>query len=212
MDQAKRLMILLALLAEQAGEQVSETRIEFIARKLLPLGPEKVCAALERMLESARRFPTVADIKGEMGIIEPSPRDEAMMLAETLISAVRKYGDLPPGHFQGALAIERAIGPAAWALAIKLGGWNSVVDRIGENQSAFRAQARDVAEAYLKSGIIERGKVPASLPSHSNALDNVRVERPALPPKDKSHLETKLVELRAERARLLGRGKSREDS
>lgn len=205
MDRNNRtyLLMLLAMLAEQSGENVSETRIEFVARRLMELAPlPDLCRAIEKMLDSARKFPTVEEVKRALGKVDPSAADEGRLLSETLASAVAKYGSLQPGNVKGALAIEQAIGPAAWEVVLRAGGWNTIVDRMGENASAFRAQMRDLATSLLETGAIPRGKVPEKLPSHAASLTAV-ANHPQLEACERAELEKKLEAAKTKRTLLL---------
>jgi hypothetical protein len=196
------ILMLLAMFAEQSGENVSETRLEFLARKLIPLGIPEVCRALEKMLESARRFPTVDEVKRALGKADLSAESEGRLLAETVANAIGKYGSLQPGNVKGALAIEQAIGPSAWGVVLRAGGWNAVVDRMGENPAAFRAQMRDMATALLESGAVPRGAVPAKLPPHSAALQAVQ-NHPQLEEARRGEITKQLAELKTKRTLLL---------
>lgn len=193
----------LALLAEQSGENVSEPRLRFIAEKLLPYGAEKVCEALEKLLESSRRFPTVAEIREAMGEAEPTARDVGLHVATVLLQAVSRYGSLQPGNARGAEAIKQAIGESAWSVALKLGGWNSLCDMAGDNVTALRAQIRDLVECYTRTGQMDQTDVPMHLPAHSAALaaipgsDSPR----ALPEAKREILEEKIKLLKSVRER-----------
>ena len=165
---AKDIMLRLALLAEQSGETVSEMRLKYAVEKLSPLGADKVCAALEQLLETSRRFPTIAEIKTAMGIAEPTGRDLGTRIANLMVEAMGKYGSL--NSVKQSEAIRLAIGPAAWDIADKMGGWNMCCDRAGENMTAFIAQARDLAESFAATGMLEPTQVPKSLPSLGEAL------------------------------------------
>lgn len=171
-------LMLLAMLAEQSGETVSETRIDFVGRRLLEVGSTtEVCKALQRLVDSARRFPTVAEVRAEMGQSDATPRDEAMMIADVVTQALSRFGWLQPSYVEGAKAREIAVGPTAWALINRQGGWNAALERFGENQAAFRAQLRDAAEVGLKTGTIERGQAPARVPSPFEALELAKAQR-----------------------------------
>lgn len=54
---------LLAIIAEQTGEDVSPARADFVVDRLLKLDHRLVILALERILESSRRFPTVQEVR-----------------------------------------------------------------------------------------------------------------------------------------------------
>lgn len=186
MTPSQKVAALLGLLAEQAGEKVTEARIVWLAERLLPLGPVEVAKALERMLDSARRFPTVAEVKAEMGIAEPTARDEALLVADTILSAITKYGY--SNSRRHLAAVEWALGPSIWELVKRQGGWNAVCERTDDGETGiFRAQVRDLAESYLKTGVMERGLVPPSLPSRAAALAAVEGDRALLEHRESEH-------------------------
>lgn len=165
---------LLAMLAEQSGEKVSEQRLEFTSERLRQYDVEQVCRALMRMVETARRFPTVGEIKAAMGVAEPTGQDEARMIAEAIMTGIRKFGYVDAGNKKTPQAIRLAIGEAAWDLVTSVGGWNAVIERATENEMACRAQLRDLAEANLKSGGIKRGGLPGRPMSASEAIQSVQ--------------------------------------
>jgi len=171
----KKIMIRLALLAEQSGEKVSEVRLEYTAEKLFPLGCADVCAALEKLLESSRRFPTIEEIKRAMGLAEPTGRDLGNRIANLIIRAMGKYGSLNSDKHREAVRL--AVGPVVWDIVDKLGGWNLCCDRAADNMTSFIAQARDLVESYSLSGLIEGGEIPDSLPSLGRALEIAESQR-----------------------------------
>lgn len=164
----KKIMVRLALLAEQSGEKVSETRLEFTAEKLLQFGEDKVCFALEKLLESSRRFPTIAEIKKEMGIAEPTGRDLGTHVANLMIQAMGKFGSL--NSAKQATALKLALGDAVWDVVERLGGWNLCCDRAGENVPSFIAQTRDLVESYASTGMLSFEQLPKALPSLHDAF------------------------------------------
>lgn len=171
---------MLALFAEQTGEKVSPMRLEFMTRSLVPLGPNAVITALERMLESARRFPTVQEIKDAMGLGEPTARDIGNDIAALMLGAMSKVGI--PVSTRGIAARDALLGPAALFVVEKMGGWNLAVDQAGENLAAFRAQVRDLAESYARQGLIDPREIPrGELPSygqifHLDCAENKQVD------------------------------------
>jgi hypothetical protein len=175
-------LVLLAMLAEQSGETVSPQRIDFTGQRLLALArPDVVAAALTKLLESARRFPTVAEVRAEMGMSDPTAKDEALMISNAICTALIRFGWLQPGYELGARAREAVVGPGAWHVLKHVGGWNAALDRLGENETALRAQLRDLAEAYLKTGAIERGQLPPhNPPSPVEAIEMLKKETPQL--------------------------------
>lgn len=169
MTPEKRIAVLLGLLAEQSGEKVTDARLVWLAERLIPLGTDEVAAALERMLDSARKFPTVAEVKAEMGIAVPTARDEALLIADTVLAAIAKYGY--SNSRRHAAAVEWALGPTIWELVKRQGGWNAICEKSDDgNVGVLRAQIRDLAESYLKTGVLDRVGIPKQLPSRAEAL------------------------------------------
>lgn len=174
MRTGEKIAAILAMLVEQSGEQVSRERLKFMTSKLLEFEPEKVAAALERMLESARRFPTLAEIKAAMGVAEPQPKDWALLLSDKICQGISKYGEVVAG--KTARSLEQALGPAAMALVARQGGWNACVDRAGENFGVFRAQIRTAAESLIMTGAIEvRPSDRTELPSLHQLVEGARM-------------------------------------
>lgn len=164
----KHIVALLGMIAEQSGEKVSDARLEFIARSLTALGATEACAALTKMLESARRFPTVAEVKAAMGMAEPTARDYGNEIAGLIVNTMGRVG-IPVGP-KGIEARDKMLGPAALYVVDKMGGWANVVEQAGQNLTALKATARDLAEAYVKTGHIDPKDIPQALPSYGQAL------------------------------------------
>lgn len=173
-----KFLALLAMLAKQSGEELDDFRGTFYLAKLRDFDLDRVSSALEKLLETSRRFPTIGEIKAAMGILEPTARDFAMLLVDRICTGFAKYGEiLAPSTMAGA---EAAMGPEAWTLIQRSGGWNDCLDRYGENPTTFRAQLRDAAGAYLATGQIEPEAISAALPPRS-----------VLPKIGERHLEAK---------------------
>jgi hypothetical protein len=183
-----------------------------MAERLLPFGADRVCRALEALLDTARRFPTVAEVKAEMGELEPTVDDEARLIVERIAATIGKHGEIPPGNKLTAEAVKLSLGEAAWEVVGKSGGWNAVIERFGENPTAARAQIRDITAVYLRTGTIERGTLPANPPSASKAIQIANQqhrlalpESPAMSAAEKLMLEGKIADLKRERAEMLER-------
>lgn len=164
----KKVLSLLALLSEQSGEKVSPARLEFLAETLCEISPDKAVVALKKLLESARRFPTVAEVKAEMGMAEPTARDIGNEIAGLIVNTMARVG-IPVGP-SGVRIRDDMLGPAALFVVDKLGGWPAVVEQAGQNLTALKAQVRDLAESYVKTGHIHAKDIPSSLPSYGQAL------------------------------------------
>lgn len=164
MNPEKRMLMLLALLAEQAGEQVSETRIDFMRRRLAELGAENVCIALEQMLESARRFPTIAEVKAAMGIRELSNEEKGREVGERIWAALCRWGS----QMSRWPEIAAYIGPIGEEVVKMQGGWIAICDTATNDQAAaFKAQWRGLASVLAAKGPSNVDEVPdfTALPS-----------------------------------------------
>lgn len=146
-----RLIGLLVLLAEQSGEKVSESRMEFMARRLLPLGADRVCGALEKMLDKARRFPTVAEVKTELGIVDApvSDEDKGREVGERIWAALCKWGS----QLSRWDEISTYIGPIGVEVVKMQGGWQAICDVATNDQAAaLKAQWRGLAIILAAKG------------------------------------------------------------
>lgn len=178
MNYEEKIMALLAMMAEQSGETVSDMRLEFTCKRLMEMDCELVVKALYKLIDTCRRFPTLGEIKQQMGDYDPTAKDTALQIVDTVFQGISRYGSLPPGNTKTAIAIERALGPTVWEVVKRQGGWNSVVERAGENQAAYRAQLRDLVESYMKCGVIAAKNIPTELPGLHTALS--RAQKPNL--------------------------------
>lgn len=170
MNGSREIIQMLVILGETTKETLSQERIAFMVSELEPHGADKVLVALKGLIRSAKRFPTICEVEEAMGLAQATSRDAALMLADRVFDGVARYGELSCGNTRGARAIEMALGPAAWELVMRQGGWNTVVDRAAEG-GIFKAQLRDAADSYLKCGVIDRNDlVTEKLPSHFQAL------------------------------------------
>lgn len=139
----RQIALLLAMLAEQTGAQVSKDRYAFYIEYLMPLG-EAVIPALKQLLLSARHFPTVQEIRDAMGMRELTPQQEGREVAARLWSAVCKFSSQV--NDKKMPEIETYVGPVGWAVVQQLGGWNSFVDGASAaDQGIVMAQWREHA-------------------------------------------------------------------
>jgi hypothetical protein len=163
-DHSKKLIALLVLMAEQSGEKVSDPRMEFMVRRLLPLGADRVCHALEGLLETSRRFPTVAEVKTAMGITEQTDEDKGREVGERMWAALCRWGSQMSRWDE----IAGYIGPIGVEVVKMQGGWQAICEVATNDQAAtFKAQWRGLAAVLAAKG--ERGvdEVPdfTALPS-----------------------------------------------
>ncbi len=152
MTTGEDLMALLYLLAEQTGENVSAPRVKFYVERLAPLGAGRVVPVLQRMLDGARRFPTVNEIKAELGEAPESVEDRARQIAERIYTAIAKGW----GSSRNADVIahrDEFVGEAGVQVVRLLGGWDRLANSVMvEDATTHKAQWREFAAAILRRG------------------------------------------------------------
>ena len=122
-------MALLKMMASRSGDNISPALLDFTARKLAAIGDdERVCAALEALLETGRRFPTVGEVKELLGLKPPSPDDKGREVADRIYFALSK-----PWKVKRR---DDYVGPIGVEIVNLNGGWA----RLGEN--VMEAEAR----------------------------------------------------------------------
>lgn len=149
MEPNVKVLALLAMLAEQTGEKISEARGEFMVAKLLPLGAQAVCQTLEAMLETARRFPTVGEIKAAMGLAQMSDQEAGRAVGERIYAAIARYGDCRADRQR----IWDFIGPIGLEVVRLQGGWDHLCATVQEDDATtWKAQWRELATIVAKQG------------------------------------------------------------
>lgn len=136
-------------IAEMTNTVVSDFMLQLYDEQLSPLGYPKVNAALKRVFADAgarKGFPTVNDIKKEMGASELNPDDEANLIAGNIVGAIRRIGSY---NHEGA---REAIGEIGWKVVNMLGGWAPLCERVHDDDlPTYTAQFRQMAKAMLNN-------------------------------------------------------------
>lgn len=200
MNASERIPMLLALIAEQCGEAVSESRLEFLLSRLDGLDAAKLEKALENLADSCRRFPTVAEIKAAMGQSEATARDKALLVADRILAGIAKIGEIPPGNVKTAQSVPHVIGETAYQVVQSMGGWNHVVG-LAQDTSIFRAQVRDLVEAGFRTGRFEGEPLEESQMSLHQALGAVEYEHERLESGDNEWMQLANTFLNARKGR-----------
>lgn len=159
------------LLAQQTGYQMTPEYLEYYRVALQPLGFEKVNRALKELLETARRFPTVGEVKDLCGQGDTHVYGDPAEIAEKIVGAMRMYGSWSHN-------IEKVcdhIGPVGQAVVNIQGGWKELCASVDDNDqlSALKAQWRQSAAA-----VIARWKAESYVPPEFVALDGPEKEPP----------------------------------
>lgn len=124
---------------------IDET-IELYDQHLAPLGYDRVCKALDRIVverNSRDPFPSIKDIRL---VIDPEldPDQEAIVIASRIAGAVSRIGP-----YQADLA-KQLIGEIGWKIVQSEGGWENVCQTLTyENQGTLKAQWRNLARTFL---------------------------------------------------------------
>lgn len=123
-----------------------EETIGLYDQHLGPLGYDRVCQALDRIiLERSSRdpFPSIKEIRM---IIDPEldPDQEAVVIASRIAGAIARIGP-----YQVELA-RQVIGDVGWRIVQCEGGWENVCQTLTyENQSTLKAQWRNLAKTFM---------------------------------------------------------------
>lgn len=172
MTPKQKFLVLLAMTAKQTSEQLDEIRAEFYRERLEPLGYDRANEALSRLLESARRFPTVAEIKAAMGVTDASDDDKAREVGERIWGAIGKYGYQV--SVSGQIRVNDYLGPIGVEVARMQGGWNTICEiATMDNGATLKAQWRELAAVIIRKqrgGRLEAPPEFAPLPEKAAAL------------------------------------------
>jgi hypothetical protein len=120
--------------------------IDLYDQHLGPLGYDRVCKALDRIVverNSRDPFPSIKEIRM---IIDPEldPDQEAMVIASRIVGTVSRIGP-----YQTDLA-KQIIGEVGWRIVQSEGGWENVCQTLTyENQGTLKAQWRNLAKTFL---------------------------------------------------------------
>ena len=123
--------------------------IELYDQHLGPLGYDRVCTALDRIIverSSRDPFPSIKEIRM---IVDPEldPDQEAMVIASRITGAVARIGP-----YQSALA-RNMIGEVGWRIVQSEGGWENICQTLTyENQGTLKAQWRNLAKTFIDRG------------------------------------------------------------
>jgi hypothetical protein len=147
-----QVLALLAMLAEQTGEKVSQARSDFYAERLIPLGAGRVVEALKRMMDGAKRFPTVNEIKAELGEAPQTAEDKGREVADRIwVSLTRGWAS----SLSPAVQAERDtfVGPIGVEVVRQMGGWQRLGEVCMEDEETTRkAQWRETARIIAQKG------------------------------------------------------------
>jgi hypothetical protein len=133
----------------------SPERIQAYVEELKKYSPEQVSSALKQLKVEARYFPSLSEI---IERINPplSENDHANEMMGAIIDSLTKFG-----QYQAEEA-KKHLGPEAWFVVERIGGWHSLCMATYDELNSMRAQVREMAKAAKK--IISRPAEAAVLP------------------------------------------------
>lgn len=161
MTQANLMAIksLLIRTARYYGQQLDDFAVQAYAADLASLEAKDVERALNHLrMEPKRRWvPLPAEIAAFLR--PPVSRDaQAMEIAGRIQKAIGAVG-----QYRSTMAKER-LGPMAWAVVDRLGGWQFVCTLTAKERGTFYAQARDTAKACLELSHAQNPCLEAGVP------------------------------------------------
>ncbi len=182
MQPTDKILALLAHIAASCGTTLSDFGLDFIARTSLKYGtPDEVVAALEQLAQSARRVPTVADIRKAMGRDAASEAEVGREVGERIWEAISKHGSQRSDS--GLQRVREFLGDLGWEVVTRQGGWQSICDSATyANGPQLKAQWRELAEVLARK--VARGEPldsMASLPRREEAQPGLTSMRDLLP-------------------------------
>lgn len=150
-NREEKIMVMLAMLAQQSGEEVSRERLKFTYERTENIPLDVLLGGLNTLLERAKKFPTVVEIRESCGIMAQktiSARDVASQIANRIWECVCTIGTIcGTSRFQ---TLEEKLGDTGMQVVRMSGGWNHLVDACASGEKTSHvAQWRDLAESIL---------------------------------------------------------------
>ena len=154
------------LLASFAGRDVNQMILDGYMRAVSDLDQGLVLKSLRDWTKTGKGFPQPADIRARV-MPEIDGRDEGLEVSNLIIKCVCRFGYTNPK------AAQEAMGDLAWEVVKSIGGWKHICETLDfNNETIFRAQVRDTAQALSKRA--KRGELNQTpeLPK-SNAVSDL---------------------------------------
>lgn len=100
-------------------------------------------AAMDRCMQTLSFFPSIVDVRKELGVHDKDPDLEARQIVAAIISAIRNYG------WNRELEAKRNLDVVAWKVVMGVGGWALLCDMTTDNAGSISAQMRELARSFL---------------------------------------------------------------
>lgn len=193
---------LLGLIAEQTETRLSDARVEFYRAALKEIGWERVCNGLVELLESAKYFPTVAEIKEVCHAGNPDLYGDPVMISDRIVQAMTQYGT----RGNNATKIAELVGGVGVELISRMGGWQQLCDMVQSYDAltTHKAQWRLSAQAIInewRAKNIDPVNFAIERAPDAGLIEGKVAEVVAsfITPEDRDRLREKIAKLRAAR-------------
>lgn len=142
---------ILPVMAEIAGATFSTAAIIMMVESMDDLDYATVIQTLTNWQRTEKKFPHPSDIRAKV-MPEMDNKDDAILVANLIITAVSKYGYTNPEQAR------KFMGDLAWETVIKMSGWKHICETLTiDNEGIIRAQIRGMAEVVSKKA--KRGEL-----------------------------------------------------
>lgn len=142
---------ILPVMAEIAGATFSTAAIIMMVESMDDLDYASVIQTLTNWQRTEKKFPHPSDIRAKV-MPEMDNKDDAILVANLIITAVSKYGYTNPEQAR------KFMGDLAWETVIKMSGWKHICETLTiDNEGIIRAQIRGMAEVVSKKA--KRGEL-----------------------------------------------------
>jgi hypothetical protein len=147
------------MLASFSGREMNEMLLSGYMNAISDLDQGQVLDALKSWLRTNKGFPHPADIR-EKVMPEINPADDALDVANLIITSVGKYGWTNPDQARAFM------GELGWTTVTRMGGWRHLCETLTQdNETTFRAQIKNYAETVRRKAMRGELSIAPALPS-----------------------------------------------
>jgi len=136
----------LTVIADLVGYSLTEEVIALYLHHMQGKDLEAAAVGLQRLsrsLKPGKGFPSVDEILESMGDGGSADEDKARDAASLIVAAVRRFGSVRQENL-----VEEYVGPLAWAVVKRQGGWLAVCESLtNQNIGLMQSQWRDLAKS-----------------------------------------------------------------
>lgn len=128
------------------GDNPTDERLKLYCEYLEKYDCDKILFALKSLLENLNRFPDISDI---IKLINPSldANEDANVILGEIMEALASFGSMQ------SIEAKKSLGPIAWTVVLKIGGWDCLCKMGYSDLNSARAQMREMAKSVIKSSL-----------------------------------------------------------